>query len=116
MIEQIAPTGLLHWFEAAAAQGAVGAPLLLDVREPAEWQAASVADDGFSTLQMSMRTVPARLAELDRQQPIACLCHHGARSQQVAMFLMHQGFAHVANVAGGIDAWSLTRDPTVPRY
>ncbi len=88
----------------------LGEPLLLDVREPAEWQAASVAAEGsFALLQMSMRTVPARIGELDRRRPIACLCHHGARSQQVAMFLAQHGFAHVANVAGGIDAWSLQR-------
>ena len=116
MIDQVPPSALAQWFKAATADGAVGEPLLLDVREPAEWQAASVVPDGFATLQMSMRTVPARIGELDLQRPIACLCHHGARSQQVAMFLTQHGFAHVANVAGGIDAWSLQRDASVPRY
>ena len=47
---------------------------------------------------------------------VACLCHHGARSQRVASFLAAQGFTHVANIAGGIDAWSAERDPRVPRY
>jgi rhodanese-related sulfurtransferase len=47
---------------------------------------------------------------------VACLCHHGARSQRVAMFLAQQGFGEVANIAGGIDAWSAERDPSVPRY
>lgn len=117
MIEQISPAALGQWFQAAAADGAAGAPLLLDVREPAEWEAASVAADGsFTTVRMSMRTVPARIGELDPARPIACLCHHGARSQQVAMFLAQHGFAQVANVAGGIDAWSLQVDPSVPRY
>lgn len=116
MIEQISPAALATWFAAAARDGAVGEPLLLDVREPVEWQAASVAADGFVTLNMAMRTVPARIDELDRDQPVACLCHHGARSQQVAMFLAQHGFAHVANVAGGIDAWSLQHDRSVPRY
>ncbi|RAX27204.1 sulfurtransferase, partial [Enterococcus sp. HPCN18] len=47
---------------------------------------------------------------------IACLCHHGARSQRVAAFLSQNGFGDVANVAGGIDAWSASRDAGVPRY
>jgi rhodanese-related sulfurtransferase len=63
-----------------------------------------------------MHTIPARLDELDRDRPIACLCHHGARSMQVAAFLAQQGFAHVANIAGGIDAWSAQVDATVPMY
>jgi rhodanese-related sulfurtransferase len=44
------------------------------------------------------------------------MCHHGARSQRVAMFLAANGFARVANVAGGIDAWSREVDPGVPCY
>ena len=63
-----------------------------------------------------MRTVPARYLELDRDRPIACLCHHGGRSMQVAVFLAQQGFTHVANVAGGIHAWSAQIDPSVPQY
>jgi rhodanese-related sulfurtransferase len=51
-----------------------------------------------------------------QDRPIACLCHHGARSQRVAMFLAHQGYTDVANVAGGIDAWSRERDPGIPLY
>jgi len=67
-------------------------------------------------VQLSMNEIPARLAELDPQRPIACLCHHGARSQRVAQFLLQNGFENVVNIAGGIDAWSLQRDPAVPRY
>jgi rhodanese-related sulfurtransferase len=44
------------------------------------------------------------------------LCHHGVRSQQVAMFLARQGFEHVVNIAGGIDAWSIERDASVAQY
>lgn len=116
MIDQVRPADLNDWFSRV---GVVGEPppLLLDVREPAEWQVASVsAEDGFSVLKISMGELPARLAELDAARPVACLCHHGARSQRVAAFLAHNGFEHVANVAGGIDAWSLERDGRVPRY
>ena len=63
-----------------------------------------------------MNEIPARLSELDENQRIACLCHHGARSQRVAAFLHQNGFAQLANVAGGIDAWSAQHDPAVPRY
>ena len=51
-----------------------------------------------------------------RDSPIACLCHHGARSLRVASFLQHHGFEHLANITGGIDAWSHESDPAVPRY
>lgn len=112
MIDQVRPTDLAAWF----AQDGDTPAVLLDVREPGELQAASVSPDGFTRVHIPMHEIPARLAELSEDTRIACLCHHGARSQQVALFLQHHGFEHVANVAGGIDAWSLTLDPTVPRY
>jgi rhodanese-related sulfurtransferase len=66
-------------------------------------------------LHMPMQTIPARLHELDKTRPIACLCHHGGRSMQVASFLMQHGF-EVVNVAGGIHAWSAQVDPSIPVY
>jgi rhodanese-related sulfurtransferase len=63
-----------------------------------------------------MGEVPTRWQELDPSRPIACLCHHGMRSLQVARYLQQQGFAEVVNLQGGIDAWSGTVDATVPRY
>lgn len=110
MIAQITPTDLPQWLQSQTD------PVVLDVRESSEWQAASVQADGFTLVQLSMNDIPARLAELDPQKPIACLCHHGARSQRVAHFLVQNGFENVVNIAGGIDAWSLQRDPGVPRY
>lgn len=112
MIDQVLPGDLASWF----AQDAAAAAVLVDVREPWEVQTASVAPAGFRLVAIPMNEIPARLAELDPAQRIACLCHHGARSQRVAMFLAQQGFDAVANVAGGIDAWSVTHDPAVPRY
>ncbi|RYY91475.1 MAG: sulfurtransferase [Comamonadaceae bacterium] len=113
MIDQVAPADLAAWFAADAAS----APVLLDVREPWERQTASVVPAGFTLVAIPMNEIPARLAELDAgQQRVACLCHHGARSQRVAMFLHQNGFDALANVAGGIDAWSLQHDPAVPRY
>lgn len=113
MIEQVNPDQLPTWFEAVRVHGE---PMLLDVREPAEWSAASVKPSGADLVLMSMQTIPSRLAELDPERPVAVLCHHGARSMNVAVFLERQGFSHVVNVAGGIDAWSRQFDPTVPRY
>jgi rhodanese-related sulfurtransferase len=112
VIDQVHPSDLDAWF----AQEPAAAPVLLDVREPWELQTASVVPRGFALVAIPMNEIPARLGELDAGQRIACLCHHGARSQRVAAFLAQNGFADVANVAGGIDAWAATRDPGVPRY
>lgn len=113
MIDQVRPADLAAWFQA---QPDGTAPLVLDVREPWELERASVKADGFELVAIPMNQLPARIAELDPARPVACLCHHGARSQRVAMFLAGNGFEHLANIAGGIDAWSGERDPGVPRY
>ena len=113
MIEQIRPSQLAAWLEKVRPHGE---PVVLDVREPWELQTVSVQAQGFSLLTIPMNTVPARLSELDPEQPIACLCHHGARSMQVAHFLVGRGFGQVANIAGGIDAWAIEIDPALARY
>lgn len=115
MIPQVRPADLDAWLQAETAAGRQ--PTVLDVREPWELQTASVQPaEGFALRAIPMNEIPARLAELDAEQPIACLCHHGARSQRVAAFLAGNGFERVANIAGGIDAWAMERDPLVPRY
>ncbi|MEK8090266.1 rhodanese-like domain-containing protein [Thermithiobacillus plumbiphilus] len=86
-------------------------PFLLDVREP--WENQLVALPG-STL-IPMGEVPARLAEIPRDQEVIVYCHHGVRSMQVGYFLDHHG-VQVTNLLGGIDAWSLQADPQTPRY
>ena len=116
-MKAIQPAQFEDWLaQAASAVPAGGLPVVLDVREPWELQTASVKAEGFELRHMPMRSVPERLAELDRDQPIACLCHHGMRSAQVANFLMNQGFTQVVNIHGGIHAWSQERDPAVPVY
>lgn len=111
MIEQVRPAEWDEWLQAQPAR-----PLVLDVREPWELQRASVTAADFDLLAVPMNQLPARLAELPAHRPIACLCHHGVRSQQVALFLARQGWADVVNIAGGIEAWSHERDPSVPLY
>ena len=91
-------------------------PVLLDVREPWEVQAASFTLPGVTRLDIPMNEVPGRLAELDPEQPVLSLCHHGMRSLQVGAFLERQGFDQVFNIAGGIDAWSREVDASVPLY
>jgi len=88
--------------------------LLLDVRNPDEHATANIAGSTF----IPMSELQARFAELEphKQDHIVVHCHHGGRSMRVAQFLRQQGFAQVQNMDGGIDAWSLQVDPSVPRY
>ena len=87
-------------------------PLLLDVREPWEYEKARIAGAQL----VPMRDVPKRLDEIDQDKEVVAICHHGGRSAQVAMFLEKAGYAKVHNLVGGVDAWSRTVDPTVPLY
>ena len=117
MISQLNPSHFAAWRDRATA---ANRPVVLDVREPWELQTASVKEDGFTLLTIPMREIPARLAELQdtfgADHPIACLCHHGMRSLQVANYLAQSGFSEVVNLQGGIDAWSQQVDPGVARY
>ncbi|HEX3572067.1 MAG TPA: rhodanese-like domain-containing protein [Acidobacteriaceae bacterium] len=89
------------------------APLLLDVREPWEHQTASISGG----LLMPMGEVASRAhTELDPDAPVVVMCHHGARSLNVALWLRDQGFTHAQSLSGGIDAWSRSIDPEIPRY
>ncbi len=87
-------------------------PLLLDVREPWEYETCRITGSQL----MPMQLVPARQQELDPDQPVVCICHHGARSMQVAAFLERAGFENVTNLTGGIHAWALQVDPAMPTY
>jgi rhodanese-related sulfurtransferase len=121
MISQLNPSEFAAWRDRVAAGLAPAAlPVVLDVREPWEVQTASIKEDGFTLLTIPMREIPERLAELqsihDADQPIACLCHLGVRSRQVANYLAQSGFSEVVNLEGGIDAWSQQVDPAVARY
>ena len=86
--------------------------VLLDVREPFEFELARI--EGANLIPLG--ELPQRTNELSRESEIFVLCHSGMRSEQAAEFLRSAGFARVANVAGGIDAWSEEIDPNVPRY
>lgn len=113
MVTQVRPAELGQWLEDARVHGE---PIVLDVREPHELRIASVKADDFRLLAIPMGVVPVRLTELNPSQPVACLCHHGGRSMQVASFLTSRGFDKVANIAGGIHAWSSELDSSIARY
>ncbi len=85
---------------------------LIDVRPPSERALASVAAP-FASLDGDGLQ---RVLSLPRDQPLACLCHHGVRSAQVAQYLLAHGFTEVYNVRGGIEAWAREVDPAIPRY
>lgn len=86
--------------------------LLLDVREPDEREIAAIEP----SLHIPMREVPQRLSELPKDREIVVYCHGGTRSAMIAGYLESRGYTEVANLSGGIDAWSRSVDPKVPRY
>lgn len=105
------------------------APLLLDVRNPDEWEIASI--DGaikiaLPQVQMAAQQIAyfgkpreeTALAQVPTDQPVVVHCHHGARSEYAIMILREVGYdaANLINLEGGIDSWSIDADPNVPRY
>jgi rhodanese-related sulfurtransferase len=108
MVISLNPEDLAAWL----ADPARPAPLLLDVREP--WEVEHCALEGIVAVPMA--EIPARAHELDSEREVVCICHHGMRSQRVAMFLAQQGFGKVYNLSGGVDAWAMRVAPGMPRY
>ena len=90
-----------------------GSARIVDVREPWEFETARI--DGAKL--MPMGDVPSRAhQELDPEDSIVVLCHHGVRSMNVTAWLRQQGFEKAQSMRGGIDAWSRSVDPKVPAY
>jgi rhodanese-related sulfurtransferase len=86
---------------------------LLDVREPWEVETARIAGARL----IPMGDVPSRAhQELDPEQDIVVVCHHGVRSMNVTVWLRQQGFERAQSMRGGIDAWSRRVDGNVPVY
>ena len=99
--------------EVKAKRDAGDAFTLLDVREPWEFETARLADAKL----MPMGEVPSRAnQELDPDDHIIVLCHHGVRSMNVTAWLRQQGFEKAQSMRGGIDAWSRRVDAKVPMY
>lgn len=107
-MQQISAAQLKEWLDDPQREK----PLLVDVREPWEFQTCKI--EGAQS--MPMRSVPARYMELKRDGDVVVICHHGARSFQVGLFLEQQGFGNVINLYGGVAAWAKDVDPTMPTY
>lgn len=86
--------------------------VLLDVRESWELQICSLPE----SINIPMGQVPARQDEIDQQQDVVIVCHHGVRSQQVAYYLHSAGYENLYNLRGGISAWSHEIDTSLPTY
>lgn len=118
-MEHLTPQQVAEWV-AAGTDPVRGIPVLVDVREDWEFETARIA--GATLVPMS--SLATRIGELedlqaaegDTPRSLVCICHHGARSMQVAAFLEKQGFTHLVNMTGGIHAWSQQVDPAVPTY
>jgi rhodanese-related sulfurtransferase len=87
-------------------------PLLLDVREPWEYQHCHI--EGSELIPMGQ--IPAAQEELESDRETVVICHHGIRSRHVAMYLENRGFTNLINLSGGVDAWAKEVDPHMPTY
>jgi len=87
-------------------------PVVVDVREP--WEAELVSIPG--SILIPLGELPDRLGELDTDADLVLYCHHGTRSDRALQFLERMEFAHVRHLTGGVDAWAVKVDPTLPRY
>ena len=105
MIQQLSATELKAMIDS-------GAPFeFVDVRN--QWERDIAAIDGSRLLDQAYHDA---LVLRDRDTPLVFQCHHGVRSQHAAEYFREQGFRNLYNLRGGIDAWSLLVDPSVPRY
>jgi molybdopterin/thiamine biosynthesis adenylyltransferase/rhodanese-related sulfurtransferase/molybdopterin converting factor small subunit len=86
--------------------------LLLDVREPHEYQIARIPGSKL----IPLGELPKHLNELDKDADIVAQCKSGGRSQRAVDLLKASGFKHERNMTGGITAWSNDVDPSVPKY
>jgi rhodanese-related sulfurtransferase len=93
---------------------------LLDVREPSERSICSITvPQQAGELHIPMREIPERFVDIQAvlaRGPLVVYCHHGTRSRDVAQWLAERGLNGILNLRGGIDAWSLEADASVPRY
>lgn len=87
-------------------------PILVDVREPWEYEICALPD----TRLVPMRQVPAWAQQQDPGQEYVIICHHGIRSRQVAHYLERLGFERVINLRGGVEAWAREVDPHMNTY
>jgi rhodanese-related sulfurtransferase len=107
-VPEVSVSELKQWL------GSAKPPRLIDVREPDEWEACRISGAELIPLSQWPQSALEKLA--DKEELLLMQCHHGSRSARATAYLLDQGYKNVKNVAGGIDAWSIEIDPSVPRY
>ena len=105
--KEVSATDLAEYLESTDSD-----PLLLDVREPWEYEKCRLAN----SLLVPMRQIPSALNELDPDRETIVICHHGIRSRSVASYLASNEFTQVINLTGGIDAWAKYVDLSMETY
>lgn len=106
MVQEISP------LDVAQLRSQPDAPQLIDVREAWEFAVANIAGAQLHPLGQ----IGEWAATLDKDASYVIVCHHGGRSAMACQVLQSLGFKQVQNLTGGIDAWSHSVDPSVPRY
>ena len=96
----------------AAADTNAASPVLLDVREPWEFEYCHIKD----SILVPMRQIPEYAGQLSADQEIVLICHHGIRSRQVAQYLESLGHSNLINLTGGVEAWAVDVEPRMKRY
>jgi len=107
MFDEFSPKQLKEHLEQTPKQ-----PLLLDVREPWEYERCHIANSKL----VPMQQVPNFLPDLNPDEEIVVICHHGIRSRTVANYLAQQDFSKVINLSTGIDGWARDIDASMPIY
>ena len=108
MIRQIAPAELAAW----RADAARPAPVVIDVREPWEFDYCRIE----GSVLIPLGELAARSDEVPGDRPLVIVCHHGNRSWHAAAMLLQGGFGDVYNLRGGVEKWAADVDPTMKRY
>ena len=104
---QLSPQQVLNHLQTAAIK-----PILLDVREPSEFEFCAIE----GSINIPLARIPQAVAQLDPEQEYVLICHHGRRSQRAGEFLAEHGFEKLINLAGGIEDWACNVAPGMPRY
>jgi len=107
MFKEFSPEQLKNHLEQANQ-----APLLLDVREPWEFERCHITGSKL----VPMRQIPSALQEFDPDEEIVVICHHGIRSRAVANYLAQNDYQKVINLSTGIDGWARDIDTSMPIY
>ncbi len=104
---QLTPTQLQHHLQTATPK-----PVLLDVREPSEFEFCALE----GAINIPLARIPDAVATLDPEQEYVLICHHGMRSQRAGALLAAHGFEKLINLVGGVEAWACDLAPEMPRY